>query len=222
MKGKRVRIGVDPEPKPKKPRADKQSTAQMAKPEPAKHALAAKSDRPVQINAALGAAIRKLKGGRITLLAYASVLADKDERFAYMISYFNQLSKSEKLNVRMEDLCAAAGIPPGEFLGKVTQVAFEQNMDLSNLIAAISQPEVVEYTIQQAQTPEGHKDREFLMKHSGFLPQAKGTEIQILNQIAAQANAQESAASLPAHEDDIVELAEVTRGDDPVRRYDRK
>lgn len=221
MKGKRVRIGVDLEPKPKAAK-DKQSTALMAKPKPAKHALADKSSRPAHVSAVLAAAIRKVPGGKITLLAYAAVLADEDKRFDYMLSYFNQLTQAEKRQVRVDDLCAVAGIPPGEFLGKVTQVAFEQNMDLSNLIAAVSQPEVVEYTIQQAQTPEGQKDRELLMKHSGFLPQAKGTEIQILNQIAARANVSESAASLPTHEDDVVDLAEVTRGDDPVRRYDRK
>ncbi len=185
----------------------------LAKPVETTHRSLGRRNSPPRLpfKGTLASASLRIKGGKAVMVGYASMVED-DKRFQVLVEQFSRLSRDEQAHTRLEDLCAAAEITPGEFLGKVTQVAFEQNTDLSNLIAAVHQPDIVAYTIKQAKRPKGHQDRRMLFQHAGFLPTPKGAEIHILNALSARASAKgDEKGGLPTFEEEVIELSAVTR-----------
>lgn len=207
MKDRAVNMGVDPTPR-------SNGKGVLVKPVETAHRALGRRDSPPRLpfKGTLASASRRVKGGKTTMIGYAAALVDEDERFKVLVEHFIRLSRREQEATSLDCLCASANIAPGEFLGKVTQVAFEQNMDVSNMIAAVHQPDVVAYTIRQALRPKGHQDRRMLFQHSGFLPTPKGAEIHILNALSARASTKDDEkGGLPDFESEVIELSAVTR-----------
>lgn len=206
MKDRTVNMGVEPAPR-------SNGAGVLVKPTETSHRALGRRDSPPRLpfKGTLASASLRLKGGKTAMVGYAAMVTD-DPRFPVLVENFTRLSRREQTTTRLEDLCASAEISPGEFLGKVTQVAFEQSADISNLIAAVHQPDVVAYTIKQAKRPKGHMDRRMLFQHAGFLPMPKGTEINILNALSARASAKDDEkGGLPTFEEEVIELSAVTR-----------
>jgi hypothetical protein len=101
----------------------------------------------------------------------------------------------------IEELADASGVQRRAILEAVAGVQFDLGYDLSHLIVSQQLPTVVERSIKVAKTTRGFKDRELLMKHSGFIPVPSGSVIN-LNQKIIQAQSQRDAG-LDSFEDTL-------------------
>lgn len=88
---------------------------------------------------------------------------------AYLRRFDSLISQHQKL-APVEAICAAEGIDTIKFLGVIAEAAFTQTRMVSELMAAASQPDVIQATVEGALTPDGDRDRKMLHQHSGFLP----------------------------------------------------
>ncbi len=77
----------------------------------------------------------QLRGGKHTFMEIARHV--KSERIQEVVRRWDALSRTDRRYISLDTLCEAVGVPAGEFLRAVISAAFEQNYDLSRLIAAI-------------------------------------------------------------------------------------
>lgn len=153
-------------------------------------------------------------GSREEFLDYART--SDDGRIVTMIERYDKLSDSDRDALTIPDLCAFAEITFAELLGEVVRVAFSHNTDLSNLIAAVNQPKVVQATVDAALKPDGVDDRKVLHQHSGFVPIPKGSSTivkfqQLINN-SREVEPGDSPNSLPPFENDVVSFNTAQRG----------
>lgn len=159
-----------------------------------------------------------LPGGKTTFLEYARLSVDP--KVKELIHRWDTLSHSQKARVTLDDLCIAVDVPPVDLLKEVAGIAFSMNVDISNLIAAIHQPRVVDRTIKAAMRADGVDDRRMLHQHSGFLPAPRGAQINVSTTVSAQAAAaakntvQGEESGLPDFENDAAQTVSALRGDE--------
>lgn len=103
----------------------------------------------------------------------------------------------------VEAFCIVAGINIEQFMHTIIAAVQVFGTTMSNLVAAIHLPRVVQTSIDEALKPEGLADREFQLKHAGFLPMPKGSQVSV--NVNASATAQ-SATLAPSPEDSIRRL----------------
>jgi hypothetical protein len=107
----------------------------------------------------------------------------------------------------IEALCIAGKISPKEMLKLIMGEVFEQSTASSRLLAAAAHTDVVQSTLMYAHTPDGSREREMILKHSGFLPVPKSQAVFIhgnQTNIGAQNNV---VAVLPPAEDLVKDLS---------------
>jgi hypothetical protein len=142
-------------------------------------------------------------GSKRRFIEYARLSDDKDVRT--LVKTWDGVSPSDRQVLSISDLCAATGLRFSKLLGEVTAQAFEHNSDVSRLIAAVNQPRVVQASIRSATRlgPDGVKDRQMLLAHSGFLPVPKSasTIFHLQQQIN---NAGEELTRLPSFSEDVI------------------
>jgi hypothetical protein len=135
----------------------------------------------------LSFAISKIPGGKHTFLEFARMSENAEVK--NLVAKWDSLKIADKQKCSIDDLCNAMGMRPLDLLKEVTGIAYEYNTDLSNFIAAVAQPRVVEAGIKKAMKPDGVDDRRMLHQHSGFIPSPKGPSITV------NASAQAAAAA---------------------------
>ncbi len=161
----------------------------------------------------------KGSGGKQTAIEAARMIQDEDERLKKVVFAWDEATERDKEKIKLEDLCSAADITPDEFLGLIIPALWRRNLDIGKLIAAMAHPQVVEASIKAAQTTWGTLDRQMLHTASGFLPTKAGQQINIDNRkqtvvAGGQGKVSDtSAPGLPSFEAEMIEGAEVLRGD---------
>lgn len=156
------------------------------------------------------------------------MIQEEDERCKKIVYAWDTATQRDKDTIKLEDLCAAAGISPDEFLGLIIPALWRRNLDIGKLIAAMAHPQVVEASIQAAKTQWGSLDRQMLHTASGFLPTKAGQQINIDNRKQiVNANGQVSAKDtsgpgLPSFEQDCIEGAEALRDDAGANKAGQK
>jgi len=110
-------------------------------------------------------ALRSIRGGKTKFMDLASQAIQFDDRVELVVQQWNRLTAWQRRITPLEDLCEAADITPGEFLGVVVRAAFEFSRDIAPLLVAAAFPGVVQSTIQRAKTINGHQDRRILFEH---------------------------------------------------------
>jgi hypothetical protein len=101
----------------------------------------------------------------------------EDESIKAVVHRWDTLSRYDQRRVSLEELCEAVGIRPGKLLGSVVEAAYDFNLDVGNLVAAVAHPRIVQTSIDRALTPDGVEDRRMHFQHTGYLPPPKGTVI---------------------------------------------
>jgi hypothetical protein len=163
-------------------------------------------------------AISLIPGGKATFIEYARL--SPDPKIKEAVHRWDTLSLNQKKRMTVDMLCAAVEIPPVDMLKEVTGIAYQYNIDLSNFIAAVHQPQVVDRTIKSALRKDGVDDRRMMHQHSGFIPSPRGPQVTISNNVSAQAAAaakntvQGDDSGLPDFELDAVKTVQSLRGDD--------
>jgi hypothetical protein len=125
------------------------------------------------------------------------------------VSFYESCSKQlRKSAIPIEAICIAAKVDPSKLLGLAIAEANKQSYQLSSLIAAIKHPEIVARSASQALEPDYIDDRMAQLKHSGFIPIPKGSQINVYNTASALAQAQSVSTDAPAAEDTIKRLGD--------------
>lgn len=157
-------------------------------------------------------------GGRETAVNAARMLQEENEPCRKIVYAWDTATQRDRDTIKLEDLCAAAGISPDEFLGLIIPALWRRNLDIGKLIAAMAHPQIVEASVQAAKTTWGTLDRQMLHTQSGFLPTKAGQQINIDNRkqtLVTGGNSVKdtSAPGLPSFEQDCITGAEALRGD---------
>lgn len=181
--------------------------------EKARAATKALIPRAEREHGSLAYAARLLKGGKEALIDLARCSAD--EKVQAVVAEWDGFSSHQKRHHQLEPLCEGHSLSAGEFLGRVAQAAHDTGLDISRLIAGLEHPRVVQKSIQMAMRQNGFKDREMILKHSGFLPTPAGPRINV-NASATAQNANvivpEQTQGLPSFENQMVRTLNAVRG----------
>jgi hypothetical protein len=160
----------------------------------------------------LAYAARYLPGGKNGLMELARGCGD--EKVQSVVKAWDAMTSDGRRRTKIEDLCVKECLSPGEMLARVAQDAHDTGLDVIKLIRGVAHPRVLQASIKQALKAEGYKDRELLMKTSGFLPTPTGQTFNVNASAKAQAAAvTEPVKGLPSFEQDIITTAVVVRGD---------
>lgn len=169
----------------------------------------------------LSIATRYLEGGRDRFIEFVQLahLNAQPAATKWFIVYADLLP-SERVRASFDDICAASGVKPSELMAVVTAAAMEMGVDVGNLVAAVTHPQVVAAGARAAIHPAGIEDRRMMFQHQGFIPIQKGAQINI----HASANAQAAAAvkssnpELPTFESDLTAIQQRSETDQPARQ----
>ncbi len=108
-----------------------------------------------------------------------------------------------RAHLPVEAFCLLASITPEALLTSIVVSAQINGTQMSRLVAAIHFPKVVQASIDEAIKPEGIADRELQMKHAGFLPAPKGSQVSV--NVNSSASIQQATLA-PSPEDSIRRL----------------
>ncbi len=165
----------------------------------------------------------KGSGGKVAAVNAARLLAEDDEKFKRFIYAWDSGTDKDRGAIRLESLCEAAELTPDEFLARIIPALWKRNTDISRVIAAIAQPQVVAATIDVATTGGsfGARDRQMLLEASGFLPSKQSTISIDNSQKHIHANVTDMSSGgkqiqdgpgMPSFSEDITEFTSVVRG----------
>jgi hypothetical protein len=165
----------------------------------------------------LAYAASRLPGGKWTFIDFARLC--QDECIKALVYRWDTLSHYDQRRTSLEALCEAMGIEPARLLGEVVAAAYQYNQDVSNLVAAVIHPKVVQASIDRALEPEGIDDRRFQFQHSGFLPSPRGPAVNVYNSLrpTVAVNAPENSG-LPRFEDGVIAISSMLRGESDLNR----
>ena len=145
-------------------------------------------------------------GGKDNFFDLVRQSARENQWLMPLIEKWDSISKSDRRYICIDDLVSALDLSPGRVLGAVVETAFNDNLDVSRLIASVWHPQVVEASIEKALTPEGEADRRMLFQHSGFTPKSTGAVVNVQANANSQAVAGANAdRGLPSFEDTVSE-----------------
>ena len=83
---------------------------------------------------------RRVRGGKFGFMELAELAAESHPWVRQVVEVWNSLAYDDQRRVALEDVCAAAEIPPEDFLGPVIGWAYKNDLDVSELLAAIICP----------------------------------------------------------------------------------
>jgi len=78
-------------------------------------------------------------------------------------------------SVPFEAFCVAAGVTTKKALGIIQSEVFDQAGKSAELLTSAAYASVVQHTVTMALTPQGTKEKEFILKNRNFLPVPKNT-----------------------------------------------
>lgn len=131
-----------------------------------------------------------------------------DPRMQNGAKFWATKNPTERRSLPLEAVAELVGMSPGEFLGEIVRTAFNANLDIGRLMTLIATPKVVQKTIEYAMHKDGHRERDALFKHIGFVPVPQGSR----TSIHVTANAQAAAAPAAGNfESRVLAAADVTR-----------
>lgn len=141
----------------------------------------------------------------------ARLASQIEPELAGIVETWENLTVPARKITTIESICVEKNVDPGHFCGVVVEAAIKFRDNATYLIAALNMPEIIQQSVKFAKRPEGIRDREAFMKHSGFLPTPQGSRVNILNQATANAAAQVEAnveRGLPSFERSMSDLEE--------------
>ena len=130
---------------------------------------------------------------------YLSMSSEETAR--KLVAMKDRLSTKAQVNsVPFEAFCVAAGVETKKALALITAEVYSATEQSALLMASAAHPDIVKATIAAAKHPTGGRERDMLLKHSGFVPVPKTSVVHVhggRNQIGEQQNTQNVLAVLP-------------------------
>jgi hypothetical protein len=117
--------------------------------------------------------------------------------------------------LEFQGFCAAAGVSGKKLFGIIAaEAAVEANQKIA-LVSAIKSPDVIDFTLEMAMTPGGHRERALVAKASGYTPAPKGSNLIVNNGRISAGNTVN--VNLPPFDQDIREMGEEFQKMVPVK-----
>ena len=162
-----------------------------------------------QIDGTLASITKYFIGGKVAFMQLAEQAAKFSPQTQAFVEVWQQCSGKHRKELNLDAICAVKGLDPFRIFGSMAEAAMRSGYQLGAILAALSHPAVVAKSIQVALTTDGVKDREMQLKHANFLPLPKGSQISVVNQLAAKAEVNlEEEPSLPSFEKHMAEIDE--------------
>ena len=117
----------------------------------------------------------------------------EDQKVKSVALQWNSLSRKDRRNAPIDQLCRAVGVDDSKFLGAVTSTAFELGIDVSRVFAAITNLDAMPTRMGRAL---GFKDRERILRSVGLA--ARRNEATTVGQLG-------ELEDLPSFETDTIE-----------------
>jgi len=84
------------------------------------------------------------------------------------------LPRKDRKNTSLDELCKAAGVDPGKFLGVVVATAYELGIDVGGVMAAIANLDTTPVHMDRVVKRGGFRDRERILRSAGVYPRRDG------------------------------------------------
>ena len=163
---------------------------------------------PLPFSAGLAYVCKFLDGGKDQLVELAAL--SQHPGVLKVVELWHAAEAYDRKKMPFEYFVEAAEMQPADFLAEVVRSAFTSNMDVAHIMAMIAHPRIIAKTVELAQLPAGHRERDMLFRHSGFLPVPQGARTQI--NVTAQAKAEsKAAATFGSFEDRVIRSASIIR-----------
>lgn len=164
---------------------------------------------------------RMMSGGRWQLMEMVVQSVKLYPKMAPLAEEWNSMKKFTQRETDIDQLAQAKGIEPHEVYECLSGFAMRTRKNIGTFMVAMRYPEVVESTLKASKSQRGFRDRELIHKAMGVTPDSGGPGVQILNQVAANAQVHlEEAGEMESHEkvmrgfaDEDVPEGEVVEGE---------
>ena len=130
--------------------------------------------------------ISKIPGGQTAVFRLLSLSDEPDAQKIVAVWRKNGPDSHKRLS--LDELLEQADLSPRDFVGLVSRVSFDFNIDLGNTIAATAYPSMMQASVVKAlDVDEGTEERRMHFQHTGFVPVSKGIQIGINNRNGSDA-----------------------------------
>lgn len=170
-------------------------------------------------------ACRALHGKRDAVLEFIVFgLNNQESVFQKFWSVWGVLTKSDRLIVSLDDVCAAAGLMPSEFMSSLVKVAMQHNADISELTAASFEPRIIRQMAKSALRIGGEyvevaqRDRMAMMQQKRHIPIPRNAAVQVNVKATANAAAAAAATNEPSVPDFLDDMESLQASKDTIQR----
>lgn len=116
---------------------------------------------------------RLLRNAGLGSTAIEYLKFSKGEQARQIVELYHSLNATERKAVTIDYLILAADADVHHVSGLIQEGMSRSTGDLAMVLSCASAPEVAKKAIERALTPEGHKDRELILRIMGVLPSAR-------------------------------------------------
>jgi hypothetical protein len=125
--------------------------------------------------------MKQIPGGTRAVLALLR-LSDDPEAVRVIQAWKRIASPNDATRgIPLHEVLEHADLTPRDFVGVVSRVAFDFNVNLGQSIAAMHYPEMMKVSMQRAQEATATDERKIHFQASGYLPTSRGIQIGIRN-----------------------------------------
>ncbi len=146
-------------------------------------------------------------GGRETAIAMTRLGSHKDPQLGEFIRLYDESTASRRDEPGiLEQICLASGLHPADYFGRIMEVAFRYNFELTRFTAAVASRVVMEKAAEFAMSKEGFKDRELILKTTKHL---ETSPLVSVSQTQQTLNVSSNLPQISGH------ISEIVRGELP-------
>jgi len=147
-------------------------------------------------------------GGAENFMAFYRIAAEREPKLAPVLGAWDATTKLERKRAALDEMMSAVPISPHDIVGMVVAEMSRYHYSVSEGIVAMNHRAVTETMMKNARTVKGIADREMVMKHSGFLPLPKGSEVNVFQGVRVDSGSEAPTDSrIPRFEEEMAELS---------------
>jgi hypothetical protein len=132
-----------------------------------------------------------------------------------IVRAWDDLSLAKRRSTSLDQLAQASPeLTISRIAGAVAEAAMQHGMNMSNMIAGMAHPKIVQTSIERALRPDGIQDRKLQFMHSGFLPHEGGSVFNVSASAAAESltsTVVQTGPALPSFEAETIERTKLIR-----------
>jgi hypothetical protein len=148
------------------------------------------------------------EGSNGQAIAIEYLRASESKSAKKFLEVYDDATQSERDALTFEEFAAAAKVKSNILLGDIVAASATLSDATAKITALLAQQEIVASTVARAKTDAGIKEKEIILKHTGFIPSPKGgpqVNVQLNNNVNNQAK---EDSYLPPMDVDIRDLSE--------------